>query len=228
MNKLQIRHNYISVTDGQRRSFGGNQMLSSNKTMREVGCGVIAALDLLLYLCRTREEASCAFFDEAAADGCIDEEEYDALALSLSRRFFPIIPKLGVNGIMLAGGLNHFFRRYALPYRASWGIGSRYIFTEIEEMLAQDIPVILSVGPNFPLFWQEHKLSFYGQNPHGGLLPACSINSHYVTVTGIDEKYLQISSWGREYYIDRAEYLDYIRRHSGSLVSNIVKLRLIK
>ena len=55
MNKLQIRNNYISVAQGQRRSFGGSQMLSASQTMREVGCGVIAALDLLLYLClRTR------------------------------------------------------------------------------------------------------------------------------------------------------------------------------
>ena len=46
-------------------------------------------------------------------------------------------------------------------------------------------------------------------------------------MTGIDEKCLKISSWGREYYIDREEYMSYIRRHSGSLVSNIVKIRSV-
>ena len=166
---LQIKNNYISVRSEQRRSFGGNQMASSSRTMREVGCGVIAALDLLLYLCRFHDNSGCDFFAEAAEDGCIDEREYDELAQKLSKRFFPMIPKLGINGLMLAAGLNRFFRHYSLPYRASWGLGSGQIFSEIEDMLARDIPVILSIGPNFPLFWQKHELSFYSARPDGTL-----------------------------------------------------------
>ena len=138
-----------------------------------------------------------------------------------------MIPKLGINGFMLAGGLNLFFRRYSLPYRASWGIGSGRLFEQIELQLVQDIPVILSVGPNFPLFWQKNELTFYAAFSDGSLRPSCRIKAHYVTVTGIDEKCLKISSWGREYYIDREEYMSYIRRHSGSLVSNIVKIRSV-
>ena len=221
---LCIKNDYISVDDGQRRSYGGNQMASDWRTMREVGCGVIAALDLLLYLCRYHG-CSCGFFAEAAEDGSIDEHEYDALAQKLSRRFFPMIPKLGINGLMLAAGLNRFFRHYNLPYRAVWGIGRGRLFDEIADMLARNIPVILSVGPNFPLFWQKHELSFYASRPDGSFFRACGIKAHYVTVTGIDEKRLRISSWGREYYIDRGEYMDYIRRRSGSVVSNIVKIR---
>ena len=222
---LHIQNNYISVDNGLRRSFGGNQMASASRTMREVGCGVIAALDLLLYLCRFHPDCRCDFFAEAAEDGCIDEHEYDELAQKLSSRFFPMIPKLGINGLMLAAGLNRFFRCYRLPFRASWGFGCGRLFSEIEQMLSRDIPVILSVGPNFPLFWQKHELSFYTSRPDGTLFRACGIIAHYVMVTGIDEKHLQISSWGREYYIDRGEYMDYIRRRSGSIVSNIVKIR---
>ena len=222
---LQIRHKYISVDNGLRRSFGGNQMSLASNSMREVGCGVIAALDLLLYLCRFHPGCSCDFFAEAAEDGCIDEQEYNALAQELSRRYFPVIPKLGINGIMLAGGLNRFFRRYRLPFRAAWGIGSGRLFADIEDMLARDIPVILSVGPNFPLFWQKHELNFYASRPDGSIFRACSIKAHYVTVTGIDEQRLYISSWGRAYSIDRGEYMDYIRRRSGSVVSNVVKVR---
>ena len=222
---LQIRHNYISVGNEFKRSFGGNQMTSDSKTMREVGCGVIAALDLLLYLCRFHPGCGCSFFAEASEDGVIDEREYDELARQLSRRFFPMIPKLGINGIMLSGGLNRFFRRYRLPFRAAWGIGSGRLFEEIGDMLARDVPVILSVGPNFPLFWQKHELTFYTAGPDGSLFRACSIRAHYVTVTGLDDDRMFISSWGRAYCIDREEYMDYIRRHSGSIVSNIVKIR---
>lgn len=224
---IQIRHNYISVDNGFRRSFGGNQMSSASQNMREVGCGVIAALDLLLYLCRFHPGCKCDFFAEAAKDGIIESHEYDHLALQLSKRFFPVIPKFGINGIMLAGGLNRFFRRYDLPFRASWGMGSGKLFNEIEEMIAKDIPVILSIGPNFPLFWQKHELDLYSTRADGTFFRSSSVKSHYVTVTGIDEQRLYISSWGRPYSIERSEYLNYIRRRSGSIVSNIVKIRYI-
>ena len=222
---MQLRHKYISVRSGQSLSFGGSQMLSSSRTIREVGCGVIAALDLLLYLARNQSGCCCALFSSALADGFVDEKEYDALAHMISKRFFPILPKLGINGLMLAGGLNHFFHRYGFPFQASWGIGSRHIEERITDMLSHDIPVILSIGPNFPLFWRKKELNFYVRILSGEMKHACSIKSHYVTVTGMDETHFRVSSWGREYYIDRQEYFSYIRRNSGSLVSNIVYIR---
>ena len=224
---LQIRHNYISVGNGAKRSFGGSQMRSESKTVREVGCGVIAALDLLLYLSHWHSDAVCVFFREASRDGVIDEGEYNALVRKLSRRYFPVIPKLGINGLMLAAGLNAFFLRYGMRYRASWGLGKRRLWTEMESMLVRDIPVILSIGPNFPFFWHKNELPFYGLRPDGSRLPVCAIRAHYVTVIGMDEEWLRISSWGREYYIRRAEYEEYIRAQSGSIVSNIVKIKTV-
>lgn len=221
----ELKHPYITVAKEHKHFYGGSQMLSASPNMREVGCGVIAALDLLLYLCRFHEGCGSGFFAEAAADGVIDSEEYDALAQRLSRRYFPLIPKLGINGLMLAAGLNVFFRRYGFPLRARWGVGSRRLFEEIEEQLAQDLPVILSIGPNFPLIWKKDTLCFYLPGHEDGSGSACSVRAHYVTVTGIDGRYLHISSWGRPYLIDREEYLRYIRRSSGSLVSNFVHLR---
>lgn len=224
---MQIRHPYISLRKGASKTFGGSQMISASRTMREVGCGVIAALDLLLYLDRVHLGGRCEMFASALEDASIDEKEYDELARSLSRRFFPIIPKLGINGLMLAAGLNAFFRRYRFPFRASWGIGSRRLNDKIEDMLSRDIPVIMSIGPNFPLFWQKNELKFYSARPDGEMHHACSVKSHYVTVIGMDESRFHISSWGREYYIDKQEYFSYIRFHSGSLVSNIVYIHSV-
>lgn len=224
---MQILHSYVSVRKGRNKSFGGSQMISESRTMREVGCGVIAALDVLLYLDRVHLGGRCEMFAAALEDGSIDAKEYDELARALSHRFFPIIPKLGINGLMLAAGLNAFFRRYRFPFRASWGIGSSHMTDKISDMLSRDIPVIMSIGPNFPLFWQKNELSFYTAHPDGEMRHACSIKSHYVTVIGMDESRFHISSWGREYYIDKQEYFSYIRRHSGSLVSNIVFIRSI-
>ncbi len=224
---LQLKHPYISVGYQNSRSFGGSQMQSGSKTMREVGCGVIAALDLLLYLRRYHDGCEGVFFKEAAQDGVIDAEEYDLLSQKLSRAYFPLIPKLGVNGLMLAAGLNVFFLRYHFPFRAHWGIGSRGLFERIEELLGEDLPVILSIGPNFPLFWKKDTLPFYVPSHGDTPCSACEVRAHYVTVTGIDERYLHISSWGKAYLIDRNEYSDYIRHSSGSVVSNIVRLRRI-
>ena len=49
---FQLKSPYLSVSNGTVISYGGNQMCSANKTERSVGCGVVAALDLFLYLCR--------------------------------------------------------------------------------------------------------------------------------------------------------------------------------
>ena len=45
-----------------------------------------------------------------------------------------------------------------------------------------------------------------------------------VTVTAMDEIWMCISSWGKKYYINRQEYMEYACRYSGFLVSNMVYL----
>ena len=92
-------------------------------------------------------------------------------------------------------------------------------------MLERDLPVVISVGPNLPLIWQRHKLRFYIKTPSGSYLPGPQTLAHYVTVTGMDEEWLRVSSWGRMYYINRREYLLYVKEHSAKLVSNILVIR---
>ena len=54
-----------------------------------------------------------------------------------------------------------------------------------------------------------------------------STKAHFVTITGMDEEWLRISSWGKEYFINRREYDDYVKTHSTWLVSNIGLVRRI-
>ena len=225
MEKLLLRDKITAVSCGTRRSYGGSQMLSDSKTMRDVGCGVVAALDLIIYLCRYHPGCSSSFIGPLSADRPFEREEYDALAMKLSRRFLPLIPGFGINGIALAAGLDVFFRKYSMPFRATWGVRRSALWSEIERMLSQNIPVIISVGPNFPLFWKKSGLKLYSPAQDGELRAACTTVAHYVTVTGMDERYLRISSWGREYYIDRAEYAEYVSKRSSAIVSNIVLVR---
>ncbi len=221
---IELLHEFPAVQHAGKRLYGGDQSFSQDKTVRSCGCGVIAALDLLIYLCRYH---GCRIprLETLVRSDPIPSSEYDRCVLDLKRRYFPLIPGHGINGLSLAFGVNRLFRRFELPYRAHWGVFGTGFWFEIERMLRCDLPVILSVGPNFPLFWQHNALPFYIKRPNERFSPATRAHAHYVSVTGIDEQWLRISSWGREYYISRSEYEAYVKKHSLQLVSNILCLK---
>ena len=223
MMRHELKNPYISVSNGPVISYGGNQMCSPNKTERKVGCGAVAALDLFLYLFRYhlgRDQADRALPFPAAWP--MDQEQYLALLRFFRKKYFPLIPGHGINGLSLALGVNAFFLKNRLPFLAVWGVPYRKLWDAIREMLERDIPVVFSVGPNFPVFWQHHKLRFYVRRADGDYVPGPQTHAHYVTITGMDEQWLQIASWGRRYYIRRDEYMDYVKKYSARFVSNIL------
>ena len=124
-------------------------------------------------------------------------------------------------------GLDRLFRDEGLPYRAQWSMSGGKLWARVEAMLRQDLPVILSVGPNFPAVWEKHRLTFYHRTEDGRFLPASGAKSHYVTATGLDKEWLRIASWGREFYIRRSEYDSFVKQHSTYLFSNLVYLKRI-
>ena len=209
---LSLSKNYVQIERNGRLSYGGSQMWSDNQTVKVCGCGPVAVLDTLLYLTNRQ-------------DRTMSLAEYNRTLEEMSKRYFPLVKPFGINGLMLAAGMNRLLRRYHLPYRAFWAVSGRKFWSRVEELLRQDLPVIFSVGPNFPAVWQKHRLTFYRKTADGVYVPSSSAKSHYITATGIDPEWLRISSWGTEYYINRKEYDDYIRKHSTSIVSNILMLR---
>ncbi len=211
---LSLNKTYVQIERNGRLSYGGSQMWSENQTVKVCGCGPVAVLDTLLYL-TNRQDRSMSL------------EEYNRTLEEMSKRYFPLVRPFGINGLLLAAGMNRLLRRYRLPYRAFWAISGRKFWSRVEELLCQDLPVIFSVGPNFPAVWQKHRLTFYRKTAEGLYIPASSAKSHYITATGIDPDWLRISSWGTEYYINRKEYDEYIRRYSTAIVSNILMLRRI-
>ena len=213
---LTLKKTYLQVENGGHLSYGGCQMRSDQAAIRKCGCGPVAALDLLHYL--------------TDAEGCapLPSAQYNEELRFLCRRYFPLIPNSGINGLMLCIGVNRLFRDRGLPYRTVWAASGEKLWERIREMLEHDLPVILSVGPNFPAVWEKEKLRFYIRHPNGCFRPAVSTRSHYISVTGMDDDWLRISSWGREYYISRREYEEYVRRHSAYLFSNILYIQHIK
>ena len=217
---VSLRHEYISLKRNGAGSYGGGQQWSRDKTMVRCGCGVIAGLDVLLYMRRNSPGCGGIPFAPGENGRRIPDSVYYSYAERL-RKWLPLIPGRGINGLMLAGGLELFFLRCGLPYTIRWGVLSGSLFASIERMLRADLPVILAVGPNFPRFWRDDKLPLYTRTPDGEYRPCGAAKAHYVVVTGMDGEWLHISSWGREYYINRREYLAYGKAHSLPVLNSI-------
>ena len=218
---LTLQHPYISVDVHGRPSFGGGQQHSPDPMVRRCGCGIIAAADLLLYLSRYHLSGDDSF-DGLPAAGPIPLPDYNALILRLHRRYFPVIPYAGINGPMLMAGLLRVFRDRHMPFTARWCFSHARLWARMERQLQNDIPVILSVGPNFPMIWGKKTVRFYRKTDAGTFLPASGARAHFITVTGLDETWMQISSWGRLYYLSRADFIAYARGESLAPASNIL------
>lgn len=216
MTELKNAYPGVVLADG-RKSYGGNQMCSPDKVMQRCGCGVVAAADLLLYLHRFHRPLPLF----AGLEGDLTQEQYEELLQELRRKFFPLFYPVGMNGLSLALGLNRVFRRNGLSLSARWDMSEKKLWLHMEDMLRRDIPVILSIGPNFPRLWRKGKETLYHMD-RGEYRRATETRAHYVMVTGVDDEWIRISSWGKEYYLSRVEYEQYRSDFSSALVSNIV------
>lgn len=162
---------------------------------------------------------------------------------------------IAVLGPRIAYAFNSYARTYQFKHRARWKLNLTYydMLEGIEEMLSKDIPIILSIGPNTPFLWKDKGINFYSRDvldEANNLLGLYqyrpvknNVNSHYVTVTGMYKMersnrssqgispnanrqiMLQISSWGKLYYINYNEYRDYIDNSGGSFTSSMIYIK---
>lgn len=211
--KAKLRSSFVSVALPDGFSTGGSQMWSDHKIIRRCGCGPIAAYDLLLYL--ERKHGISNSIPGSRQEYCRELEK-------LQRKYFPLFYPTGINGLLLVAGINRLFRVRRLPYHAVWAVSGKKLFERAAEMLQQDIPVILAVGPNFPLVWKRKGLNFYQKRYDGRFFRTTSVKSHYVTILEITDDWMKISSWGRSYYMRISEFKDYVNCYSNYIVSNIV------
>ena len=98
----------LSVQRPEGASYGGSQTWFSSPSIRGYGCGLIAAHDLLWYL--ERKESLTAQTDRhrSGEQPVSDSRSWEDYERSVKRlhRLFPILPRLGINGLMLSAGLN--------------------------------------------------------------------------------------------------------------------------
>lgn len=221
---VSLQHTYPGIGREGAHSYGGNQRWLRDKTMQHCGCGVVAALDLVRYLHLYRDGFSADFFTGVDDSPAVSRSLYDLCAQRM-RSYIPVIYPVGTTGFGLASGLNRYFRRYDLPLQASWGLSAKKLWQEMETMLSDDLPVILSVGNRFPRVWSKETLCLYRRSSDGLIHVGARIHAHFFTVTGMDEQWLRVSSWGSEYYIKKEEFFRYCHHDSIPLLCNMVHLR---
>ena len=216
-NTICLKSAYPAIPLATGLSYGGSQMWSDSATIRKCGCGIVAANDVLLYLQRKHQ----SLYSEMP-----DQETYCAQLKTLQHTCFPILYPSGINGLLMVHGLNKLFRKKSLPYHASLATKESLLISRIRTMLQNDIPVILSIGPNFPRLWEKNGIGLYRKPVESDCNPgfSCQTFSHYVVATAMENKWLTVSSWGRKYHISISEYHEFVRDHSSFLFSNVIKI----
>ena len=201
-------------------SVGGNQRNLTSRGLQKCGCGVVAALDLARYLHLYHPGCESDFFRGAYTQARMSPLFYDSCARRMSQRFLPIVPPIGTNGPALAAGFNSYCKKYVVPLKAHWGIPAERFWSAAGEMLRRVFPVIVSIGKPFPLVFSGEKLALW----RNGRV-ACRVSAHFVTMTGLDEEWCYVASWGRQYAIRRTEFDRYRRRESSSFLCNLLEFR---
>ncbi|MBQ7896635.1 MAG: hypothetical protein IJ364_08810 [Oscillospiraceae bacterium] len=222
---FKLKNPYISVGYDDGPSFGGSQRRSGNRTIEYCGCGVVAATDLLLYITKYQGLFADSSIKSLSLYDIVPDKKYDSCLKKMALSYFPLIPRLGMNGLGLMLGMQLYFARHSMPYSCHWCISDKGIWDKVSSMLMADIPVIMSVGPNFPLIWKNGKAVLYTKNDAGEYKAASGVKAHFITITGIDDNWLEISSWGHRYYLNRRMYEEYVSMYSASLVSNILYVK---
>jgi hypothetical protein len=176
-------------------------------------------------------------------------DNYDAYVRIINDHYTKTQRFIAVLGPKVASAINSYSDDYGLGLQAAWKWKLTYydMYDMIEEMLRQDIPVILAIGPNSPNLWGKKGIPFYelkeidyqesddpavgNSKPYYYKVVHPAINGHYVTVTGIIKDdvagriMLRISSWGKQYYINYEEYRDYAETAGSTLTSSIVQVK---
>ncbi|MCF0121300.1 MAG: hypothetical protein HUJ65_06645 [Oscillospiraceae bacterium] len=217
---MELKHGLISV---EGKTYGGNQLVSENRTVSRCGCGAVSALELFSYLHRNHADGKSKMF--AGTGETVTAAQFETMLRSV-RKYIPIVYPLGINGVFLSAGVDAYMLANRLPYRARWCVGGRKIWQRIDEMLAADIPAIISAGPRLVGAFADKELLRL-RDPVT-LRHVQNVRAHYMTVTASDNETITVSSWGKRFKINKREYEEYAAKQSGYLVSNVLYLRRIR
>ena len=233
---------YIRIRDGERFSFGGNQMWFEKKkgftehTLHAGGCGLVAVCDFMLWYCirhrRIPKHFPPSFLN--GGDFVLEKAEYMDFLRYVSTHGYPILPKLGSFSFEMAAYVNHFLSSLGTKDRIKflWQNDPKKRLRLAEESIRNGYPSMLIIGPHF-LSPGKRGVNFYRMNQEGKLrLAHRDVHGHFVMLTGIcryedstKPVLFEISSWGEKLYLSSEEYTQYIRRHSSPVVCGMFTVK---
>lgn len=209
---IQVKRKQVGTLTcgGDQNFFAGAREGSIDFRKQKLGCGITALSDVFLYLAK-REGIYYSRETEGYVKSCLTEDEYRDYYNRIYRFVGGIAPwaKNGLSFLRIQGSFNRMARRQKWKLRARWGFSFPKMRGRIEEMLHHDLPVILCIP--FMVFKRDkgQGILFY-EKRDGKYQKSCKVSAHYVVILGITEQegqsWLQISSWGKEYYINWEEY----------------------
>lgn len=243
--QINLKGNYIKVIrqSTQETTYGGDQGFfktnnsnSVDRKKNQFGCGVVALTDTILYLLIQTSVKANTPTGSYVNHGLISEEslkirnkltqeEYMTYYNKVYDFVGGVSGKFGANGFQLAVGFNRLARKNGWKLRSRWGLSASKLYHRIEEMLQKDVPVILCIPTMLRKKDKEKSITLF-QNEQ----KVATVNAHFVVITGIvtehQETYLQISSWGKKYFINWKEYEQLIHNvFLGTILGNILYIK---
>lgn len=218
---------------GDQGFFGFEAASSKDKRKKESGCGIIAFSDLLLYL-GSRNGAHRIPETEPYLSRVLQQKEYQNYYNTIYRFLGGLPFKGGISSLRLTLMFNRLSIRQKWGMRAMWGCSRKKLFGRVKRMLSEDMPVILLIPMMLLKKEKKDGIRLYGrvEEKDGTLryLERAFTRAHYVMVTGIIEdeqnRYYEISSWGKKYYMNCEEYELLLKTHFlGTILGNILYIR---
>ncbi len=169
MEIYQLKHDYVSVeNDDENKDYGGYQgwFANINETIKEYGCGLISACDVLLYLAQSDEQYATKITNNVTKEGNgrYNYDLYMAYLAYMENEYFHIrgdgdttginqmldwLGQDGITGIMgtaVANKMNRYFDKYDMGLKADWRFSEKKLIPRIKEMLEDDIPVPIAAN----------------------------------------------------------------------------------
>lgn len=231
------QHFHRVQTEDGKETLGGSQEFfypyieAEDETKKKMGCGIVSLGDVLLHLAKHHEHMEISENCSLCETNLITKEAYRNYFNVLYAKAGGVSPTRGLTGLKLVSMFNQVARREGWKLRAHWCVGYGKMLQRIQDMLSRDIPVTLSIPVVFGKQKEEFPLLQMIRQMDGiHFKKKSQITAHYVTVLGVvvfeNKPYLQISSWGRSYYIDFEEYRAFCRKQFlGFITGNMMYIR---
>ena len=246
--------------------FGDVEDYPDKEIVSKQGCGLIAMCDTILYLAKTNEKYRTELTNRVRdINANLSFDEYFDIVKRFNDRYarmdmddpfelkiFGWTKKIdfgtNTNDRHMGDILTSYFSNYDIKLEASWCYTENNIYADghwfekntrdrrIKEMISNDIPAIISIGPGIgdPLILYKKEKVEPGMS--ASYVRSATTKGHYLTVTAIiedkvkqekgefDSVMYEVSSWGNKYYISQEDLRDHVHL-SSSITTNVVYIK---